>query len=229
MPKIIKGILIMSIFSIISCKEGIENEIILVDSVEVSGLHYITTQDILSGVSASHRNKIAVDIGKLRSILNENMLIKNSKITFNENSLLINITEKPVLAGIGLTQGNRIIPGILLDDLTALSGYYKLDVPMILADESFFIRLEYGSDMNSIAKLLRRIKKYLPEVYKQISTIRPLRDNKIEVTLIGRNTKFELDVHENNVERLRLFAGYIDAKRSFPYKVNIYGDRAVIR
>jgi hypothetical protein len=231
MPKIIKGILIMSVFAItcITCQERIENEVILVDSVEISGLHYIAKQDILRGASAPHKNRIAVDIGRLRLILRENMLIKKSKITFDQNNLLIDITEKPVFAGIGVQQGNRIIPGILLDDMTALAGYYKLDIPMILSDESFFRRQGVDSDLNDVAKFLRRIKTHLPEVYEQISTIKPLSGNRVEVTLKGRNTKFEFDVSDKSIDRLRIFAGYIDAKRYFPYKVNIYGDRAVIR
>ena len=228
MPKIIIGILIISIFCI-SCAKGIENKIILTDSVEVNGLHYITTQDILRNCTVPHKNKVAVDIGKLRSIIDENLLIKDSKLIFNENKLLVDITEKQVLAGIGVLKDNRIIPGILLDNMMMISGYYKLDIPMILSDENFFRRKGYESDLSNIAGLLRKIKKYLPQVYGQISTIKPLVDNKIEVTLIGRNTKFKLDADEENFDKLRLFMGYLDARKYSPAKVDFYGDKAVIR
>ena len=234
MPKIIKGtsfflIVLITSFFLISCSEKIGNEIILVDSVEISGLYYITKQDLLRGASVLHEGRIAVDIGRLRLTISKNMLIKKSKITFNQNTLFVDITEKEVLAGIGVLVDNRIIPGILLHDMTALSGYYKLDIPMIIGTENFFRKAGDETNLDDIARLLRRTKIHLPQVYRQISTIRPLGGNKIEVTLIGRNAKFEFDVSEDNIDRLRLFAGYIDVKRYSPSRVNIYGDRAIIR
>jgi hypothetical protein len=231
MPKLIVGILLISFILIfcISCEKKIGNEIILVDSVEIKGLHYITTQDILRDCSISHKNKIAVDVGKLRSIINENLLIKDSKLIFNQDKLFVDITEKQALAGIGVLKENRIISGLLLDNMAMIAGYYKLDVPMILSDENFFRRKGYESDLNNIAGLLRRVKKYLPQIYGQISTIKPLMDNKVEVTLIGRNTKFKLDVNEENFDKLRLIVGYLDTRKYSPSKVDVYGDRAVIR
>jgi len=213
----------------VSCEKKIENEIILVDSVDISGLHYITKQEILKDCSVLHRNKIAVDVGKLRSRISENLLVKDSKLIFSQDQLLVEITEREVLAGIGVLKDNRVIPGILLENMTMLAGYYKLDLPMILSDENFFRRRGYESDLSNMVGLLRRIKKYLPQVYGQISTIKPLADNKIEVTLIGRNTKFKLDVNEENFDKLRLFVGYLDTKKYSPARVDVHGDRAVIR
>ena len=207
-------------------------DVITVLRVEIRGLVNLDRFDIMKDVRSGVKDKqIVIDVASLKRELDKNILIKDYRITGEQDSLIITVAEKYPVFNLVLIDENQSVPYLVDRDINILDSkrFFKTDMPIITAERALF---EAGAGKNitagSIGRLMS-VKKEKPFLLVELAEISIYSADRIYVTMKNRRTLFVLENDYSGFLKLEKTAAFLDNRGSYPQSIDLRDNTVLVR
>lgn len=207
-------------------------DIITVARVEIRGLVNLDRFDIMKHVRTGVKDKqILIDVESLKGELGKNILIKDYRLSREQDTLIITVAEKYPVFNLVIFDENQSVPYLVDSELNILDSkrFFKTDMPIITAGRVLF---ETGSGRNITAGIISRlmsVKKEKPFLLGELAEISICSAERINVTLKNRRTQFVLENNYSGFLKLEKTAAFLDNRGNYPQSVDLRDNVILVR
>lgn len=207
-------------------------DIITVARVEIRGLVNLDRFDILKDVRTGVKEKqILIDVESLKGELDKNILIKDYRLTGEQDTLVITVAEKYPVFNLVLIDENQSVPYLVDSGINILDSkrFFKTDTPIITAERVLF---ETGDGRNITAGIISRlmsVKKEKPFLLGELAEINIYSAERINVILKNRRTLFVLENNFSGFLKLEKTAAFLDNRGSYPLSIDLRDNIVLVR
>ncbi len=229
MPKFYSSVLAVVLCVVVCAEKSDASDIRYYRSMDFSGLELLDKAVILKGAVSAENGAIAADMDQLRMNLSGSALVDSFRLDSNGQRLSVIVKEKKIRAALAVVNGSRVIPALLTFDNRLVSGSEAASMPVIVVNVERFVNGKPARSLLRAAGLVRWISDKEPDFYSQILSVELTDSDRLVVKLNGRRTLFRTDFSRQGLMMVKKAAAFFDTKEYYPDKMNIIGDRAVIR
>lgn len=207
-------------------------DLITVARVEIRGLVNLDRFDIMKDVRSGVKDKqIIIDVASLKRELDKNILIKDYRLTGEQDSLIITVVEKYPVFNLVLIDEKQSVPYLVDRGINILDSkrFFKTDMPIITAERALF---EAGAGKNITAGLISRlmnVKKERPLLLGELAEISIYSAERIYVTMKNRRTLFVLENDYSGFLKLEKTVAFLDNRGSYPQSIDLRDKTVLVR
>ncbi len=207
-------------------------DVITVARVEIRGLVNLDRFDIMKEVRSGVQDKqILIDVESLKRELDKNILVKDYRLTGEQDSLIITVVEKYPVFNLVLIDEKQSVPYLVDREINILDSrrFFKTDMPIIIAERALF---ETGDGKDITAGIISRlmsVKKEKPFLLGELAEISIYSADRIYVTMKNRRTLFVLENDYSGFLKLEKTAAFLDKRGNYPQSIDLRDNTVLVR
>ncbi|HOP29444.1 MAG TPA: hypothetical protein PK293_05540 [Spirochaetota bacterium] len=202
------------------------------EKIEFRGAKNLDRYDVIRMSRAKADEKgIIIDTDSLKEVLEKNIMVKNSSLSREGNSLVVEIVEKYPLFTALLVDKQQSIP-VLLDEKMNIveSGlFFRTDMPIIILSREYADSAEGKNTLLSVFELLMALKNGNGAFADELEEVMIDSPAELKVKLRKRKTLFVIKNELNGFLRLEKTAAYLDASARYPEYLDLRGNMVLVR
>jgi hypothetical protein len=220
-------LLLMSSMNVFALKD-----IRKIKSLEFKGLNNISKNEILSKVDIRAADDgILIDYKSLNDALKNISLIRAYKISEDGDRLIVNIAEHEIAFLAAIKSKQRIIP-VEIDGrgrILSVNRAHVYDKPMLIIPVSEMNGDRLSNRSKKIIGILNQAVTENPSLFREIIEIDLTDYPRVDIMLRGRRTRFTVHMNKDSFYTMKYMLGYLDNAKYYPWTVEHYGDRSVMK
>lgn len=202
------------------------------EKIEFRGAKNLDRYNVIRMSRAKANNKgIIIDTDSLKDVLEKNIMVKNSSLSQERNSLIIEVEENYPLFTAMFVDKQQSIP-VLLDEKMNIveSGlFFRTDMPIIITGREYADSSEGTKTLLSLFELLKNIRSQKGVFADELEEVRLDSPAELKVKLRKRKTLFVIKNELNGFVRLEKTAAYLDAAARYPEFLDLRGNMVLVR
>lgn len=176
-------------------------------------------------------NGFVVDMDRLRSVLDSNVMVNSYTIESDSGNLVVDINEKYPLFMFLVVDKDLSVPVLADDNINVIvSGrFFNTDIPIIIVRRQVFEQGRDNSDFGGLLDSLKQLRATNRALCSEIQEIEITEENSLRVFLRSRRTLFIIYNNPGGFRRLDKTAGYLDSINRYPYSIDLRDDTVLVK
>jgi hypothetical protein len=226
--RLLTALSVLLIFSSAIYAEKIE----IFEKIEFRGAKNLDRYNTIRMSRAKANKKgIIIDTDSLKGVLEKNVIVKNSSLSREGNSLIVEVEEKYPLFMVLMVDKQQSIP-VLLDEKMNIveSGlFFRTDMPIIITGREYADSGDGSQNLSTLFEVLKALKNAKGVFADELEEIRIDTPAELKVKLRKRKTLFVIKNELNGFVRLEKTAAYLDAAARSPEILDLRGNMVLVR